>query len=451
MSNYVTIYIDKLLEKELYKNTNILTLFEENGLDKFKKQIDFTHAFLGLTRKHPDELDTLEFERDIMYWDYKLGKMVKFRTEKVKWYEKFENVEFNDGFWGFGSGTSGFWNSPGKVFSNNHYLVDNNTQTNTYNIKRLRSTQTFKPSNRCTLEISQEQYETLLSNIKKDFETTREIKPQSLKPINEEFSYNLYANNCVHWVIKKLFDIGIEVIDETYTIPGNFMKCFPYFKFLHSIFLKFQNIDENLETIKGAIAFRDWARMMIGNHYICYVDEQIIENKTRAYCKKDIESEIFYIRIKNFYTKEQLITSIYNKLNTMLNQITSKLNNENLKGDFKFIYWDGSEGKAKILDKEHDYKAYGVDTIDLTLKENHYAVSKSYPFIFTPKDEMHSRMLYHKYAYKVCDAYQRDRNEFYRNILAGIQSDKHWSFGYHKMMKRLKLNQQFEIKELEKV
>lgn len=135
----------------------------------------------------------------------------------------------------------------------------------------------------------------------------------------------------------------------------------------------------------------------------------------------------------------------------MLNQITSKLNNENLKGDFKFIYWDGSEGKAKILDKEHDYKAYGVDTIDLTLKENHYAVSKSYPFIFTPKDEMHSRMLYHKYAYKVCDAYQRDRNEFYRNILAGIQSDKHWSFGYHKMMKRLKLNQQFEIKELEKV
>ncbi|TNH32162.1 hypothetical protein FDW48_08175, partial [Campylobacter helveticus] len=87
---------------------------------------------------------------------------------------------------------------------NNHYVMDNNTQTNTYDFKKLRSHQTFKSSNRLTLEISKEQYETLLANIKDDFNTTKEIAPNSKEPINEEFTYKLLDNNCVTWVIRKL-------------------------------------------------------------------------------------------------------------------------------------------------------------------------------------------------------------------------------------------------------
>ncbi|TNB60206.1 hypothetical protein FDW43_10140, partial [Campylobacter helveticus] len=120
--------------------------------------------------------------------------------------------------------------------------MDNNTQTNTYDFKKLRSHQTFKSSNRLTLEISKEQYETLLQDIQKDYEMTKDIKPQSLKSINEEFTYKLLDNNCVTWVIRKLSNIGIELIDETYTIPGNFMELLPTIKLIHSTFFKFQNI-----------------------------------------------------------------------------------------------------------------------------------------------------------------------------------------------------------------
>lgn len=57
MRYYVTIYIDELFERELYKDINLSVLLEENGWDKLKKQLDFTHTFLGLTRKHPVDLD----------------------------------------------------------------------------------------------------------------------------------------------------------------------------------------------------------------------------------------------------------------------------------------------------------------------------------------------------------------------------------------------------------
>lgn len=73
------------------------------------------HTFLGLTHKHPDELDTLEFERDIMYWDYKLGKMVYLKEG----YKLKETNEFNDGFFDFASveTSPSHWE---KVFENNH-------------------------------------------------------------------------------------------------------------------------------------------------------------------------------------------------------------------------------------------------------------------------------------------------------------------------------------------
>ena len=51
MQYYVTIYIDILFEKDLLK-------------------LDVTHAFLGLTHIHPDELDLL---KDIDIYKYQVG------------------------------------------------------------------------------------------------------------------------------------------------------------------------------------------------------------------------------------------------------------------------------------------------------------------------------------------------------------------------------------------
>ncbi len=51
MKYYVTIYIDELLEFQMIKD-----LLNMKGLD-------FTHAFLGLTKgKSPDELDKIDKE-----------------------------------------------------------------------------------------------------------------------------------------------------------------------------------------------------------------------------------------------------------------------------------------------------------------------------------------------------------------------------------------------------
>ncbi|HEF3619869.1 TPA: hypothetical protein R8I24_001773 [Campylobacter jejuni] len=60
------------------------------------KQIDFTHAFLGLTKgKSPDELDKAD---ETLRQEYLKNK----EWDKIdqKWYEAKEPNEFNDGFWG---------------------------------------------------------------------------------------------------------------------------------------------------------------------------------------------------------------------------------------------------------------------------------------------------------------------------------------------------------------
>ncbi|HBD8803815.1 TPA: hypothetical protein KLA25_001844, partial [Campylobacter jejuni] len=38
----------------------------------------------------------------------------------------------------------------------------------------------------------------------------------------------------------------------------------------------------------------------------------------------------------------------------------------------------------------------------------------------------------------ISQEYQKDRNEFYFNVLAGEKSDKYWSLSYHKMTKNLR-------------
>ena len=406
MKYYATIYIDPI--------------FDFEGV---------THAFLGLTKgKNPDELDEIDtkIEND---------KLKNADWEKIgsKWYHTKEVNEFNDGFWGFGTGTTSIVDTAGKVFENNHYVVDNDTKTNTYNVKKLRSTKTFSKTNRCVLEISKEQYTTLFKDIQHDVFQTSFIGSQG-KMKNENFIYDITNNNCVNWVIQKLSNIGIELIDEDYMIPGNFMDIFNYIQKIHSTFLKFQAIDENLKSIKGAKAFRMWARKLLDsmNRFMqsyCVV----AENKVQS--NRIPNSERFVILIES-------ISLVYLQLDKILQSMLKNIDIKNIKGDFIFVYWDKTARDMKVLDKEHDYQAYTKKEFDLSNPAYNFSVCKFAPFIFIPNDKTLSQRLYHKYDYSnVSKQYQIARNEFYQNVLAGIQSDKYWSSSYHKLTKNLSKNE----------
>ncbi|MGM9009670.1 hypothetical protein ACTFDX_07550, partial [Campylobacter jejuni] len=262
------------------------------------------HAFLGLTKdKSPDELDKIDLQ-----WHKQIYPSI------------LDNDFKNEGFFGFAPVESApsHW---GKVYENNQHIPkwDNNFQQYTYTDERPPST--FWQQNRCVLEVSQEQYETLLDFIKKDVEKTIKRTP-SLKQNDsylkniEILKENLYYNsnpinkypyhNCVTWVIQKLSDIGIEVINTDEWIPDfpildNLKENLNTIKSLHSIFLKFQNIDDNLQSAKGAKAFITWTRSMLDNNYVCYVDQKNLEKKIQTLCKKDIENQRYYESIKKFY------------------------------------------------------------------------------------------------------------------------------------------------------
>lgn len=440
MKHYVTIYIDPLFG-EITRNVDIKN-------PSTYLNLDFTHTFLGFTHTHPDELDKIDNEIKMQK-----VKNADWKDFDKRWYESLEINEYNDGFWGFGTGTDSVYNTAGKVFKNNQYVVDNNVKTNTYEIKKLRSEQTFK--NRCTLEVSQEQYEKLLQEIKNDYEATKTITPKSEVGISGDLTYNVLNNNCVTWVLNKLDSIGIEIIDNEEWLPDNIsirdslLMRFPCLKSYNTTFCKFQSIDSNLESIKGAKAFRTWARSMIENNYMCYVDESTLEKEVQVFCKREVENQRYYESIKKFYKTQAQLKSVYEKLGTLLDKLLQKIDDENVQGDFELIYFDKQDKKIKILKAQNNYEPMEIAEFDLTIPANNYIASKFYPFIFIPKDTIAERILYHEYDYgKVSQGYQKDRNEFYYNILAGIQSDKYWSSSYHKLTKAYK---QFQAKEVENV
>lgn len=114
MKYYVTIYIDILKELRLFSG-------------------DFTHAFLGLTKgKSPDELDKIDKELR----DKKL-KNADWKDFDKKWYESLETNEYNDGFWGFGTGTDSVSDTAGKVFENNQYVIRENLWKINFNGRNL--------------------------------------------------------------------------------------------------------------------------------------------------------------------------------------------------------------------------------------------------------------------------------------------------------------------------
>ena len=162
--------------------------------------------------------------------------------------------------------------------------------------------------------------------------------------------------------------------------------------------------------------------------------------------------EIYLDEYKKQYNNENLsleqkevlyalwnITRAYKTLENLLERLIIKSNTKNLKGDFELIYFDRKDRQIKLLKASNDYEAIIIQDLDLSQKYNNFSVSQFYPFIFIPKDEMISRMLYHKYDYgNISQEYQKDRNEFYFNVLAGEKSDKYWSSSYHKMIKNLR-------------
>ena len=107
MRYYATIYIDPLFG-EITRSVDIKN--PSTYLD-----LDFTHAFLGLTKnKSPDELDKMDKESRQEQLKNKDWKDID-----KKWYESLETNEYNDGFWGFGTGTDSVFDVAGKVFENN--------------------------------------------------------------------------------------------------------------------------------------------------------------------------------------------------------------------------------------------------------------------------------------------------------------------------------------------
>lgn len=408
MKHYVTLYIDPLFG-EITRSVDIKNPSTYLNLDA-------THAFLGLTKdKSPDELDKIDNE-------IKMQKLnnADWKDIDKRWYESLETNEYNDGFWGFGTGTDSIYNTAGKVFQNNQYVMDNNVKTNTYEIKKLRSEQTFK--NRCTLEISQEQYEKLLQEIKNDYEATKTITPKSEVGISGDLTYNVLNNNCVTWVLNKLDSIGIEIIDNEEWLPDNIstrdslLQKFHYLQYLYAVFRKFQSIDSNLESIAGAKAFRTWARSMTQNKIFCAlkIEGDITKGlNISTECKRTITQNQKYYenKLKDFITKSSDFMRVYNRINEQLERLLTKVKNlgyTNIQGDFTFIMWNDELQTRMLLDSKHrdentkDYIAYPIEQIDPNIPACNWTLNHNASFILILRDEMLCRAVYKNTIIPIC-------------------------------------------------
>ena len=137
----------------------------------------FTHTFIGLTHISPYDLE----------------------KQNINWYScvypSILDSNNDEGFFGFGE-AHGILGAQGKVFENNHYVMDYNTRFNRYEFGSLRSQQTFQK--KCVLEISEEQYNSLFKNIKQELDDTKYVTPNNVGKVFEtKYIYHIYDNNCV--------------------------------------------------------------------------------------------------------------------------------------------------------------------------------------------------------------------------------------------------------------
>ncbi|SQC36466.1 Uncharacterised protein [Helicobacter fennelliae] len=441
------------------------------------------HTFLGLTKENPNKLGKQEIEIQKYKDDYLIGGQFLVKTQG-KWYENIYPSILSDdfqgeGFWGFGP-ESKIWKS-GKVFENNQYNhepYENVEQFNDNPYKKtdIRSSSTFQGSNYCTFEISQEQYDKLLKLIKEDVLSTLYINKNSNAPITQELKYDFTNNNCTTWVLNKLDSIGIEVIDVKEWIPDIVPNPNPHYAMAqfvlkqafdiefnlintlkdsfqaladyHFVFRKFQNIDKDLESITGAKAFRDWARGMIDNRFVCQLEPNY--NRLSKYdIKCSNEEEGLFASLKkwkeNLQHKRQKLIKVYKMLNKVISSQIEKVND--LQGSFTFISYNKQTHKIQLRNKQSNYEPYDESKLDPNIPANNWSLNQLSPFIFIPKDEIHSRVLYHKYDYgKISDSYIESINQSYLGILSDNDNLTYWSKALHKLRKSA--NQPKEIENV---
>ena len=449
-------------------------------------QGNIPHAFLGLTHTHPDELDKL---KDIDICKYQVGYYSDKPTlihVKDKWYNNIYpsilDSSFGDeGFFGFApvESTTNHW---GKVYENNQYIPKwhDNFQQYTYIDERPLST--FWQQNRCVFEVSQEQYETLLESIKMEVEKTRKNTPnleQDDMQLNNPIE-NLYYNsnpinkyplhNCVTWVLNKLDSIGIEIIDKEGWLPDVIPNLNPrvlagklFVKYAFDIeinllntlkdsladlayynivFRKFQKIDSNLESIKGAEAFRTWARGMMGNRFVCRLEQNYNRlSKHNIICSS--EDDGFMATLQSWKEKLQHAREQLRYVYAMLDEILSsqiqkaeKLGYTNIQGDFIFISYDKQSHKIMLIGKERDYNPYEESQLDPRIPMNNWTLNQYSPYIFNPKDTTLSSCLYKNYHYpSISQGYADSIFQSFLAILSGKDDLKYWSETLHKIRK----------------
>ncbi|WP_290883073.1 hypothetical protein [Helicobacter sp.] len=430
------------------------------------------HTFLGLTKENPNKLGKQEIEIQKYKDDYLIGGQFLVKT-KGEWYENIYPSILSDdfqgeGFWGFGP-ESKVWKS-GKVFENNQYNhepYENIEQLNDNSYKKtdIRSSSTFQSNNRCVFEISKEQYETLLELIKQDVLSTLYINKNSDVPVTQELKYDLTSNNCTTWVLHKLDSIGIEVIDLKEWIPDIVPNSNPAYQiskyflkqafdiefnlidtlkdslqdlaYYHLVLNKFQSVDEDLESIKGAKAFREWARGMINNRFVCVLEPNY--NRLSKYDIKCSSQEEDFIAIlkkwkENLQHKRKQLRYVYTMLDRILSSQIKKAND--LQGSFTFISYNKETKKIQLSNKQSNYEPYDENELDPNIPANNWSLNQLSPYILIPKDKTISRILYHKYDYgKISDSYIEAINQSYLGILSDNDNLAYWSKALHKLRK----------------
>ena len=475
-----------------------------NATTNFSEILGIPHAFLGLTHTHPDELDSLgdiEIEKysNPQYDPFTESYFNSIKKDRGKWYERvypsiLSNEFRGEGFWGFGPVTHAT-NHWGKVYENNQYAPEGNNAANEYvepYYYKERSLSTFWQQNRCVFEISKEQYEKLLESIKEDIEKTIKRTPilaqddskmTSLESLKENLYYNStpinifnFTNwlpnihNCVTWVLNKLDSIGIEIIDNEEWLPDVIPnlnprvlagKLFVKYAFdieinllntlkdsladlayYHTIFRKFQSIDSNLESIKGAEAFRTWARGMMGNRFVCKLDQNYNRlSKHDIICSS--EDDGFMATLQSWkeklqHAREQLryVYAMLDKILSSQIQKAEKLGYTNIQGDFIFISYDKQSHKIMLRGKERDYNPYEESQLDPSIPMNNWTLNQYSPYIFNPKNTTLSSCLYKNYHYpSISQGYTDSIFQSFLAILSGNDDLKYWSETLHKIRK----------------
>lgn len=452
MKYYATIYIDPITDWQ-----------------------GFTHAFLGLTHTHPDELDSL---KNIDIYKYQVGYYSDKPTlihVKDKWhnniYPSILSDEFaGEGFWGFAPvvSTTSHW---GKVFENNQYIPKWHDIFHQYTYVGERPLSTFWHQNRCVFEISKEQYKFLLDEIKKEVMQTKKRNPTlqednskmvSLEVLKENLYYNSMPiskypyHNCTTWVLHKLDSIGIEVIDLKEWIPDNIsirdslLGKFHFLQYLYTVFQKFQIVDSNLTSIAGAKAFRTWARSMTDNNIFCAlkIDGDITKGLDISIeCKRTITQNRRYYnnKLKDFITKSSDFMRVYNRINEQLDRLLIKAKNlgyANIQGDFTFIMWDNEIQARTLFDSRHrdentkDYIAYPIEQIDPNIPACNWTLNHNASFILIFRNEMLCRAVYKNYHYfNMSESFIDSINKSHIAIVSGNDDLSYWSESLHALRK----------------